>query len=310
MTARTRPTASVASVADRPFDNILNFRDVGGSINQICGSRILQEGVLFRSARPDDASERDRKRLVDELGISTIIDLRSTTEHIMATEKRRSAMSLETDAEAAAVMADPDEHLLELPGVRRFALSLTGRAFEKALLWRLDWFTLIKVLALTASGYRQDAVSIVGREALRPRGLIGLAQDTLDCSADEMRELFDVLAHDETYPTVVHCTQGKDRTGLVVLLLLLLTRAVPVDVIGADYVRSELEVELDERALEERTLEMRAVGLPDDYARCPPGWTQAVTDYLDERYRGVEGYLLSLGIDREKQGRIRRRLLV
>lgn len=61
----------------------------------------------------------------------------------MATEKRRSAMSLETDAEAAAVMADPDEHLLELPGVRRFAISLTGRAFEKALLWRLDWFRLM-----------------------------------------------------------------------------------------------------------------------------------------------------------------------
>jgi hypothetical protein len=56
---------------DRPFDNIINFRDVGRTINQFCGAqsvsscivfdppdlatdvgiRILKEGVLFRSAR-------------------------------------------------------------------------------------------------------------------------------------------------------------------------------------------------------------------------------------------------------------------
>lgn len=141
---------------------------------------------------------------------------------------------------------------------------------------------------------------------MRPRGLIGLAQDTLDCSVDEMRELFDVLARDETYPTVVHCTQGKDRTGLVVLLLLLLTRAVPLDVIGADYVKSEPELVPE---LEERMQEIRAIGLTEDYAKCPPGWTEAITNYLDEKYGGVEGYLLSLGIDREKQERIRNLLL-
>ncbi|KAF7156852.1 hypothetical protein CNMCM5623_000697 [Aspergillus felis] len=63
--------------ADRPFDNIINFRDVGRSINQLMGSRILKEGVLFRSARLDDASERDRRRLAEELHISTVLDLRS-----------------------------------------------------------------------------------------------------------------------------------------------------------------------------------------------------------------------------------------
>jgi len=141
---------------------------------------------------------------------------------------------------------------------------------------------------------------------MQPRGLIGLAQDTLDCSVDEMRELFDVLARDETYPTVIHCTQGKDRTGLVVLLLLLLTKVVPVDVIGADYVKSEAELVPE---LEERVQEVRAIGLTEEYTKCPPGWTEEVKRYLDERYGGVERYLLSVGISREKQERIRSRLL-
>lgn len=58
----------VLGSADRPFDNILNLRDVGRSINGFnglkcvfyllfwfyssnCSFRILREGVLFRSAR-------------------------------------------------------------------------------------------------------------------------------------------------------------------------------------------------------------------------------------------------------------------
>jgi hypothetical protein len=27
------------AAADRPFDNIINFRDVGASVNSLCGSR-------------------------------------------------------------------------------------------------------------------------------------------------------------------------------------------------------------------------------------------------------------------------------
>lgn len=59
---------------DRPFDNIINFRDVGRTINHFCGTecvllfpesspsplrpqyadcgtRVLKEGILYRSAR-------------------------------------------------------------------------------------------------------------------------------------------------------------------------------------------------------------------------------------------------------------------
>ncbi|KAL1965625.1 hypothetical protein VTN77DRAFT_5302 [Rasamsonia byssochlamydoides] len=290
---------------DRPFDDILNFRDVGRSINDMHGSKIIKEGILFRSARPDDASERDKHRLVDELGISTIIDLRSSTEHIMATKKRRAALSLENSE--AAVIADPDEHLLELPGVRRYMISLTGRAFEKMLLWRLDWYNFIKVLGLLASGYRTEAVKIVGAQVMKPRGLIGLAKDTLDCSAAEMRETFDILAEDDTYPTIIHCTQGKDRTGLIILMLLLLTNVVPLNEIARDYIKSEAELIPE---LEERMEEIRSVGLDEEYTKCPPGFPEQIKEYLDTKYGGVEGYLLSIGVAKEKLEKIRNRLLV
>lgn len=142
---------------------------------------------------------------------------------------------------------------------------------------------------------------------MRPRGLIGLAEDTLEHSPDEIRLVFDVLADDASYPVLVHCTQGKDRTGLVVLLLLLLMGSVPSGAISGDYAKSEGELAVE---YEERIEEIRQVGLDEEFARCPDGFTEAVTEYLEKSYGGVRGYLESLGIDDEKLELIRKRLLV
>ncbi|PLB46968.1 putative tyrosine/serine protein phosphatase [Aspergillus steynii IBT 23096] len=301
---------------DRPFDNIINFRDVGRSINRLLGRPVLKEGILFRSARLDDASERDKRRITDELHISTVIDLRSSTEHQMATTKRRAELGDDSPAFTPAV-----QHLVDLPGVRRELISLTGKAFERTLLWKLDWWHFIKVLALAASGYRPDAVLIVGEQVMTPRGLIGLGQDTLDSSTAEMRAIFDLFAPDDdddgdgekdreirpsTYPILVHCTQGKDRTGLVILLLLLLAGRVAEDAMRSDYVRSEPELLVE---VEERMKEIRLLGLSEDYTKCPAGFTTKIRGHLDEKYGGVEGYLRYVGVNEEKLERIRQTLL-
>ncbi|KAJ5774604.1 hypothetical protein N7457_009500 [Penicillium paradoxum] len=274
---------------DRPFDNIINFRDVGRSINQFCRKPILNEGVFFRSARLDDASERDKRRLAEELHIHTVIDLRSQTEHRMGTRKRRDeiASSLESSSELSLpttpIPSNAAEHLLQIPGSQRTLISLTGKGFERALLGKLDWLSYLKAIGLVTTGYRSDAVKLVCGQVMQPRGLTGLAQDTLDSSMNEMRAVFEILAREESYPTIVHCTQGKDRTGLVVLLMLLLAGTVPVDAIVDDYSRSELELVPE---FEERMEEIRAIGLDEDYTRCPPDFVKATTEYLDSRYGG------------------------
>jgi protein-tyrosine phosphatase len=58
-----------------------------------------------------------------------------------------------------------------------------------------------------AFGYRNEAISILGREVMQPRGLTGLGIDTLDNSGDEILHVFDVLADSQQYPIIVHCTQ-------------------------------------------------------------------------------------------------------
>lgn len=142
---------------------------------------------------------------------------------------------------------------------------------------------------------------------MQPRGLTGLAQDTLDASGAELRCVFEILATDTNYPALVHCTQGKDRTGLVVLLMLLLVGTVPAPAIADDYVRSELELIPE---FEDRIVEIRALGLDESYTRCPPGFVRDTTNYLDERYGGVGKYLAGIGVDEAMQEGIRQRLFV
>ena len=46
-----------------------------------------------------------------------------------------------------------------------------------------------------------------------PRGLVGLGLDTLDQSTREIHEALSLYADQSALPSIVHCTQGKDRTG-------------------------------------------------------------------------------------------------
>jgi protein tyrosine/serine phosphatase len=123
----------------------------------------------------------------------------------------------------------------------------------------------------------------------------------------EVRAVFDILASDDSYPTLVHCTQGKDRTGLVVLMMLLLAgESVPTEAIVDDYSRSELELVPE---FEERMKEIRAIGLDEDYTRCPAGFVTDTTKYLESRYGGVRGYLEKVGVGIEMQERVKGKFL-
>lgn len=61
------------------------------------------------------------------------------TEHELAARRRQESISLSTAEKSPTAGA----HLLDLPGVRRCFISLTGRAFERLLLWRLDWYNFV-----------------------------------------------------------------------------------------------------------------------------------------------------------------------
>jgi protein-tyrosine phosphatase len=153
-----------------------------------------------------------------------------------------------------------------------------------------------------AAGYRMQAISILGREVMQPRGLIGLGYDSLDHCGPEIAEALRAYTSTSNLPIMVHCTQGKDRTGLVIALILFLLD-IPSEAISTDYVMSEKEL-LPER--ESRLKEIRSIGLTDDFAGCPADWIEKMEGHLREEYGGVEGYCEGIGFGKVEQEVLRK----
>lgn len=293
-------TRSMASTANSPqFDNFLNFRDVGAHINAIVGSDVLRTGLLFRSARPDEASASDRAQIKNGYGIRTIIDLRSETEHINAAKKRSNVTRI-TQSVAVPATTGAVTNPFKIPGVQYANINLNGKGFERHLIWQLKYTSLAKLVFLMASGYRTEGISVLGKELMLPRGLTGLAIDTLDHSGPEIKQVFDVLSDPTRWPVLVHCTQGKDRTGLIVLLVLLLCNT-DIEAISQDYVRSEPELEPEKQA---RMEEITSIGLDESFAGCSPDFCQRVVHHITSTHGGLDNYLDGIGVTGDQRMRV------
>lgn len=264
------------------FDGIANFRDVAASVNEYGHQRVLRLGQIYRSARPDMASASDRIKLTQHHALKTIIDLRSQTEHIEASKKLAGSPSTAQPAKIA--------------GIQYREINLNGRGFERHLVWQLSYLNLAWLIVYMGLGYRLQGIGIIGRNVLLPRGLVGLGKDTIEHSGPELKAVFEVLADPDSYPVLIHCTQGKDRTGLVVALILLLCD-IDLEAIGQDYVLSEEELRPE---YEERMKEIRSIGLDESFAKCPDNFVREVAQFIESNHGNVERYLNRIGITNDQ----------
>jgi protein-tyrosine phosphatase len=134
-----------------------------------------------------------------------------------------------------------------------------------------------------------------------------------EAAAGHLARLFRRIA-DDHLPLVVHCTAGKDRTGVVVAMLLS-ALGVPREAIYADYLESNARAN-QEVVAATRAIMVARLGHPVEEAAI-----QALCgvrrDYLDEcfsvidaDYGGVGRYLAeAAGLDSALAAHVRRRLL-
>jgi protein tyrosine/serine phosphatase len=105
---------------------------------------------------------------------------------------------------------------------------------------------------------------------------------------------------------VFHCLGGTDRTGLVAAAVLRLA-GVPDEAIAADYA---LTLERRRPIYEQLVAEKGEAGLGFwDRLNMTADQMLATLAYVDERYGGMERYLLAAGLTDEQMARVRARLL-
>ena len=110
--------------------------------------------------------------------------------------------------------------------------------------------------------------------------------------------IFEIFANADDHPVLVHCTAGKDRTGVTTAFLLSVL-GVDRAVIEADYLLTNRDVGRQVDFLEEH------MGLPEGMSReamhlaagVPETAMRDFLDGLDERWGGAMGYLTSIGLD-------------
>lgn len=282
-------------------EKALNFRDVGRAINSITSTSTLRLNHLYRSAHPDFTTTWDRSLLSSNYGIKTIIDLRSQVERINVAKANCASnfnFSMGANQLLPEIWPSRKNHAFD---VTHAHISLHGWSFQRYLISSLSWPSLVKFLFLLALGYRDSAIAILGREVVTPRGLIGFGRDILDHSTGGIKSCFDILCNPNNYPVMVYCTQGKDRTGLIILLILLLCE-VPCPAVEKEYAMSEEELEPNR---EERILYLKAMGLNESFAGCPTDFVEKIIEHLNEQHGGLIEYLAKIGVNREAQERVK-----
>jgi protein tyrosine/serine phosphatase len=250
------------------LDGAVNVRDLGGLPTRGDGRTV--SGRLLRSDNLQELSAGDVARLVDDIGLRTVVDLRSTAE-----------LKAEGPAPLQAVSSVRHVHLP--------VLVEQGSATDMvpdALLTR-DGTDRSRYLADAMTGH-----------------YLGYLEDRPDQVVAAMRTIATSGG-----PVLVHCAAGKDRTGVVVALALSAVGVHP-DAIVADYMATgERTGPLLDRLRRSPTYADDINSKPDAEHAPRPGTMASFLEQVDARYGGAGNWLADHGFGEDGLDLLRAKLL-
>ncbi|KAI0434796.1 tyrosine phosphatase [Xylaria sp. FL1042] len=261
-----------------------NFRDAGGyevvsdspSIPSAEGKRrakVVRRGVLFRSSEPSRLTDIGAVQLSQQLGIKLVYDLRSAVEI------------------ARSVGSGHGFPLREWEGSERKFVPVF-----------LDQDYSPEALALRYKNYASES----------DEGFIEAYKDILNAATDpanEFQPFKTILGHLAAEPVassppipspcLVHCTAGKDRTGVVVALALSLC-GVPDEAVIHEYNLTEIGLHSRLEELVKHVSSNPKIGIDVEGARRMVGARkeamQGTLAWIRAQYGSVEQCVLDLGI--------------
>jgi protein-tyrosine phosphatase len=251
------------------LEGAVNVRDLGGLPGE--DGRQTVGGRLLRADNLQDLTPADVARLVDDIGVTTVVDLRSSAE-----------LEHEGAAPLDAVPGVRHAHHPVLP-----ELGSATDAIAEALLTRI----------------RRD------KSRFPDDPTCGHYLGYLDDRPDQVVAALRSIARDQG-AALVHCAAGKDRTGVVVALALTAAGVRP-DAVIADYAATGDRVEaILGRLRRSRTYGKDIDRQPVVAHLARPETMAAFLEQMDVRYGGVVSWLADHGFGDDDLRMLRVKLLM
>jgi len=258
------------------LDGLVNLRDVGG-IPTVDGGRVAP-GRLLRSDNLQTLTDSDIDELL-KLGLTDVIDLRS---------------DFEVENEGPGPLTKVESVTLHQHSLFREWREGVGEdkpdtrpevVPEEALPW-IDLTPSVQVEHPVASHY------------------LSYLSDRPDSVVAALREIADAEG-----AALVHCAAGKDRTGTVVALALMLAGADPAAVV-ADYAASGERMQaIVDRLLDTVTYADNLRDRPLSSHMTYPETMEAFLEHVHDEYGSVQNLMERLGWTEADTARLRAKLL-
>lgn len=238
---------------DAVFDNLPNFRPI---VDQECKKRYhIIDTAIYRSSRTDWVTQSDVDRLLSDYKVKTILDIRSAKEYqnangnkllhttfnmipfypdtlgkyegsifSMFIHKPRTTLQYNTNVRNRFLI---DFFTSEVILTNFFRVSIIVRLFSLVLLF-IDKLFRTNLFMKTFAFF-----------VFNDRGLLNQYIDLVECCKPSIVTCMKLVNRKELYPILIHCAHGKDRTGIVVALLLSCC-GVDDETLIDEYARSEV----------------------------------------------------------------------
>jgi len=146
--------------------------------------------------------------------------------------------------------------------------------------------------------------------AEHPRDLTALYLAYLEHGTASVRAVMSTIAAAPAdQPVLVHCTAGKDRTGLIVALALGGAGVVPEAILDDYLLTGTLIAPLLPSIRAAAAREGQDPGALEPMLACERAFMQTALSYVDVRYGSPEAYLIAAGVTERELHQLRRRLL-
>ena len=161
-------------------------------------------------------------------------------------------------------------------------------------------------IAVIPEGGSDKLNKLVGDTGISGKRYLGY----LEFGPTSWLRLFGILAEEKNLPVLLHCTAGKDRTGVSTAFLLSVL-GINRDIIEADYLLTNLDTERQANFIES------TVGYPQGYDRetmislagVPKDAMKDFLDRVEAKWGSVLEYLQKIGVTKDQMDMVRNNFL-